>query len=107
MKKMALTYEYNWMQGYSFVNIHVFSSGKEALKYQNEIAPTMFARGANTRKNNTIPPHGERQVGIGFRGINARYLEPDEIEIYKKFGDNTVCDQKNNKLIAPKEGNKC
>ena len=103
MKKMALTYEYNWMQGYSFANIRIFDSGKEALIHQNKVAPTMFAGGANITKNNSIPSHGERKIGIGFRGIGARYLDQDEIDIYKKYGDETVCNQKNCKLVAPKE----
>ncbi len=106
MKKMALTYEYNWMQGYSFANIRIFDSGKEALIYQNKVAPALFARGADTTKNNSIPPHRERKIGIGFRGIGARYLDHDEIDIYKKYGDETVCDQKKCKLIAPKEEEK-
>lgn len=103
---MALTYEYNWMQGYSFANIRIFDSGKEALIYQNKVAPALFARGADTTKNNSIPPHGERKIGIGFRGIGARYLDHDEIDIYKKYADETVCDQKKCKLIAPKEEEK-
>lgn len=101
-KRWSLTYEYNWMKGYYFINVNIWRSGKDAVAYLTDRGHQIFPR-SNDNSICSIPPHGEVRFGLGFRGINARYMTPKEIDIYQKYGNLTMADQHKQELVAPTE----
>lgn len=104
-KRWALTYEYNWLKGYGFVNVSAWRSGREAVDYVTQRGKELFPR-SNDSSVRSIPPNGEIKFGLGFRGINARYMSPEEIEIYQKYGNRAMVDQEEQTLVPPKDEEK-
>ncbi|WP_057826015.1 hypothetical protein [Lentilactobacillus sunkii] len=102
-KRYALTYEFNWNQGFTMANVNVYDSGSEALRQLHVLCRRMFPETKNMKEVSRIPKDGEVTCGFPFRGIAARYLTDAEIKIYKLYGNQSLIDQKQMMIVSPVE----
>lgn len=101
--KMAISYYWELMSdGISDIKIH--NSGIAAVEQIERDAKHYFQMPVISKKKLRLTKNGAVTIGFGFRYLRARFLDDDEIAIYKKYGDETCIEFSTEKLIAPTEG---
>jgi len=106
MKKLAISYYYSIFDGISGIRIH--DSGKEAVEEIESASKSIFRLTRRGKKHLIIPSKGQVTIGYGItRSLLARFLTTNEVEIYKKYGEQTCYTDKNNvvELCAPDQKN--
>ena len=100
MSKLAITYYHDVLRGYS--NIKVHKSGVEATKHFLNHAQNYFQLPINWKtKKPKLSGRKQLEVTIGLRGYYARFLNEDEVEVYKQHGNKSWFSFETGKLIHP------
>lgn len=100
MSRLAMTYCHHFMTGYSHIDIH--DSAEKAEKFFREHAQIVFSRQINW-EHTRMKPLDDNGLGIhvGMTSYFARFLSPQEVEIYKSYGDKARISNQTGYLIAP------
>lgn len=104
MAKLACTYYTNLFEYPHIFHFKVHKSGKEAVRYLRNHAESYFQAGINWKKKDLKLRLGNQvTAGLGFRGMVARYLDEDEIILWKHYGNDCSIDIYSHRLGAPIE----
>lgn len=98
MKKRAMTYYYDVLQGISHVEIH--ESGAEALRFFVKEAPSFFNAPIQWKNKPTLKS-GSYSVRIGTRGYRCRFLTDEETSLVVECGEKGVYIDRDANIVAP------
>lgn len=97
--KLAISYYYDVMRGCSGLAIH--QSGKKAVEEIERAADVNFNMPVVKKKKLRLTKGHAVTIGYAMRYFVARFLDDEEVEIYKKYKDNSMFSQKELKIVEP------
>lgn len=99
MGKLAVTYYQDIMRGVSDVDVH--KSGKDAIDYFKANVKNYFTQPVIFKSEPKISKDKIYAVRIGFRSFNVRFLNDDEVALYKEHGDDVWIDHRTAYFVKP------
>lgn len=101
MRKLAITYYYNMMGNPSISCVDIHSSGKEATEFLVKECSRYFHPKPIWKTKPRLSKDGIVTAGFPHRKMIARFLNEQEVEVYKKYGEESYIDYKTQLLIEP------
>lgn len=104
--KPAIIVYYNVMSPQTYQFIEICKSGKEACEHIKLHAKEFFEMPVRYKNKLHITKNSSVSIGFGFRALQARFLDNDEIKIYQEYGDHSFFSPTEGRLVEPNDETK-
>lgn len=101
MGKLAITYYYDMMNNPLISDVDIHSSGKEGTEFLVRECGKYFSSKPIWKNKPKLTKDGAVTAGFPHRKMVARFLNEQEVEVYRKHGDESYIDYKTQLLIEP------
>lgn len=102
--KLAISYY--WSMSGELTGVQIHQSGVEAVEEIQNAAGQLFNMPYIKKNRMRLTKGHSVSIGYGHRGLVARFLEDDEVALYKKWGDKCKIKVATRHLCEPDEVNK-